>query len=87
MLGVGARKKEEFPWLKIMDRDETHVEKLRKAMFIEWYKSYYQALSFVHVYVYLPDRYEVAFVSESCLCLGNDETFNTSNVCWTNITE
>jgi hypothetical protein len=38
-LGVGARKKEEFPWLKIMDRDglskifpETHVEKLCKAM-------------------------------------------------------
>jgi hypothetical protein len=37
--GVGARKKEEFPWLKIMDRDclakifpETHVEILRIAM-------------------------------------------------------
>jgi hypothetical protein len=38
-LGVGARKKEEFPWLKIMDRDglakifpERHVERLRIAM-------------------------------------------------------
>jgi hypothetical protein len=38
-LGVGPRKKEEFAWLKIMDRDglakifpESHIEKLRVAM-------------------------------------------------------
>ena len=38
-LGVGAWKKEEFPWLKIMDRNglskifpQTHVDRLCKAM-------------------------------------------------------